>query len=128
MEAAICSVCAVISIGLNYWLIPVWGMIGAALAFAVSCTTVVLWEAVQLFFYSGIHALSRSCLGPLILGGALTILATELKIWSLWAALALIVGGYLVAIFLLFLDQEDKQILAVFTGRLKKTVYAHITL
>jgi len=123
-EALIFTVSAALSIGLNFLLIPRWGMLGAALAFAASASVMAVWNALQLYFYSGIHSLSKGFLGPIILSMALTTLAVELKTWSAPGALVVLFGGYLACLFRFFLDGEDKKILASFSGKLKRLVYA----
>jgi len=112
---------------LNWWLIPIWGMIGAAVADAVSIALLNIVGLLQIRFLVKLWPYDRRYFKGIIAGlgsaGAIFLvgfLPMDAVIWRL-----LVVGIVAVLVFALILywqglDQEDEIIFSAFRARLAR--------
>jgi O-antigen/teichoic acid export membrane protein len=106
----------ILNLGLNVWLIPRWGIVGAAFATGISIVVYNLMALVQVRIFLGLHPWNFRYLPVLISGAA------SLIIWSVlpkavvpWPLLALAMITTYAGCFLLFgLDSADRLVLDAF--------------
>lgn len=107
----------VLNIGLNLWLIPSHGMVGAAIAWSASLAIVNLSRLAQVHYYlgvmpfgigaaKGIVAASAAAVAGLVLRSAFTSAALEL-----WVGGAACVLTYVAVLLILRLEPTDKTML-----------------
>ncbi|MDY6867097.1 MAG: oligosaccharide flippase family protein, partial [Chloroflexota bacterium] len=112
-------VTVILNIGLNILFIPIWGLIGAAIAALVAAVTVNLLRLFEVFFVVRMHPYNISFLKPIF--AAITAWAILLIFRSfafdlnnpIFLALNILtlLGVYIAALLLLGLSQEDRAVL-----------------
>lgn len=105
----------VINIGLNIWLIPLYGIMGAAFATGLSMTIININRIISVFKLVGIQPYTKSFYKPLLAGGITFIifqLLTNYLDCNVESALCLLglLLIYIVVMLILGLDKEDKSI------------------
>ena len=116
-----------INIGLNYWLILKYGLIGAAIAGAASVVVINVLRVLEVWWTMRIHPFKLSFISPLVIGGGLfgaffllqRFLPTTSLLFSLGMGL-LFSLIYLLAVLNIFLDKEDRFVLQAIKSRLLK--------
>jgi len=113
-----------IALALDFWLVPVYGLMGAAAAGAFVIASVNIVRLGEVWFLMRMHPFSRAYFKPLV--AALPALAVGL-LWRQWLPLhsfvylvlaCLVVGGlYLVALLMLGLDQGDRVMIEALRAR-----------
>lgn len=125
-----------LTVGLNLWLVPRWGLIGAAVAQGVMLATVNILGLAEVRWILKLHPYSKSYRKPLLAGAvatAVTCLALQLVISLDIAANAhhlirFVVGifsllaSYSVALLAQGLEAEDREMVTVFARRLKRSM------
>jgi O-antigen/teichoic acid export membrane protein len=114
-------------IGLNLLLIPVWGLVGAAVASSVARAAVNLLRLGQVYAIHRLLPYNVSFLKPVVAGLAALAAGWIMRRWILteetlfFAAInvVVLVAVYAAAIVLLGLDEEDRAVLSRIGGRLK---------
>ncbi len=109
-----------VNIGLNLWLIPQFGKLGAALATAISITVVQIALLIQVFKILRIHPFSvgqiKSLLAAtlILIIGMMGLQATKELSLNLVLHTFFLLSIYGLSLWLLGLDYEDKKILRAF--------------
>ncbi len=127
--ALVNSLVAFVSISLSAWfLIPVYGMTGAAISYAVTIVLINLLRIAELYLYEHIQPFNVSYLKPIIAGGIvyalMHIIVRQIDgepYIKLIAGSAIFLLLYIGLIWLFKLDKEDKYILSLITDRLSKS-------
>ncbi len=108
---------AIANVLLNYFLIPLMGINGAAVATSISISMVVIMNLVRLLKKSGLHPFTTSFIKPIIISSLLigAIMASGITTSSIWVALLILTAflasyGILV-VFSRSIEKEDIEIL-----------------
>jgi len=114
----------IVALALDFWLVPVYGLMGAAVAGAFVIASVNIVRLGEVWFLMRMHPFSRAYFKPLI--AALPAFAVGLM-WRQWLPLnsfvylvlaCLTVGGfYLVSLLMLGLDQGDRVMIEALRAR-----------
>lgn len=105
------------NIGLNMWLIPLWGKFGAATATAVSISVVEITQVAQVNKIMHMYPFSVGYFKPLgaaVVAAALGLGVLRLTKGSVWDIILIVVGVlaiYILVIVILGLSREDKVVL-----------------
>lgn len=111
------------NVGLNLWLIPEYGAIGAALAWTLSLGAVNLARLVEVYLIMGLVPFDLGTLKALASFVVASLVALGIRAWVPPGYQALVVGGialagaYLVTTLLLGLQPEERDVVAAFRGR-----------
>jgi O-antigen/teichoic acid export membrane protein len=111
------------NVGLNLWLIPEYGAIGAALAWTLSLGAVNLARLVEVYLIMGLVPFDLGTLKALASFVVASLVALGVKAWLPPGYLALVVGGiglagaYLVTTLVLGLQPEEREVVAAFRTR-----------
>lgn len=106
-----------LNIGLNIWLIQAYGMLGAAIATAVSIGLVNLAKLIEVKIFLGFQPYDKKYLKPLLVGGGIFLLYVlllnniDLSGFRWVPALLILAVGYFAILFLLGFEQDDKIVL-----------------
>lgn len=119
----------VLAVGLNVYLIPRWGLMGAAVAVFVSIAIMNVLRMVQVYVIYRLLPFNRMLLKPFIAGfGALSavllldqILTIEQNILSLMIGLALVIIVYSGILQILGLPEDDKLVINRTISKIKKS-------
>jgi O-antigen/teichoic acid export membrane protein len=114
---------AALNIALNVWLIPVFGVIGAAIATGLSIVIVNIVRVIGIYKLIGIQPYTRKYFKPLLGSGLVILLLLFLTNWSginiHWAlSLALCPLLYVGFVVILGLENEDKVVLTAIRRKL----------
>ena len=115
-----------INIVLNYWLIPIYGISGAAIATGISQALENLARPLQVKVFFGIHPFEKKMLRPVFSGGVGLLVAIFIKTWlgvvglvtGLSIAVTSILVVYSLILYLFGLDEEDKIIIGALRKKL----------
>ena len=116
----------VLNVGLNLWLIPEHGLVGAAVASSVAMNVVAAVRIVQVYVIYGCHPFDWSQLKPL--SSAMLALAVGFgvmkfsplgPVWAKTAACVAFMPVYLGGLYVLGLDPEDRLLLNRAARRLR---------
>jgi len=114
---------AVINVGLNLWLIPIYGTVGAAVATAVSVTAINVVQYGQLRHLLGVTPFSLAYLRPLAAGLGAGLLGwavgAALEPWFLHGVAGMLVTGmtYIGLLLWIGLPEKDWEIMAPYLKR-----------
>jgi O-antigen/teichoic acid export membrane protein len=119
-----------LNVVLNYFLIMKYEMVGAAIATATTLVFLNLTFLIKVYHYYQVHPYNIKFLKPLFAGLAAGIIGLGLhslvEVSSKWAVLFLVivvfVCCYVIFLYLLGLDEEDRTILEVFSKRFSMVV------
>jgi O-antigen/teichoic acid export membrane protein len=120
---------AVADVGLSFVLIPVWGLTGAAVAWAVAAALQPVLSMVELAVLRRVHPFRRHYLVPLAITGVPLglLFATVLVAPPLWSLplLAFAIVGLFILVVLLSgsLDEGDRLLLEALEGLLGRRLY-----
>jgi O-antigen/teichoic acid export membrane protein len=99
-----------INVALNYFLIPIYGYFGAALAtfFSVICTNIV--QIVQIYKLFGFHAFDSKHVGCIALMGAIFAIAVAVNIFEIsnFKSILFLLSSALLILFSLTGTKEDR--------------------
>ena len=114
----------IVALALDFWLVPVYGLMGAAVAGAFVIASVNIVRLGEVWFLMRMHPFSRAYFKPLV--AALPAFVVGLM-WRQWLPLysfvylalaCLTVGGfYLVSLLMLGLDQGDRVMIEALRAR-----------
>jgi O-antigen/teichoic acid export membrane protein len=121
----------VLTLGLNFWLIPRWGLIGAAVASAAATAVVNLLRLVQAFFLFRFLPYNASFIKPLVAGAVSCVFAwavnqllpADANLIYAFIDILILCAVYVVMILLLGLSLEDRSVLARLYARVR-TVFS----
>jgi O-antigen/teichoic acid export membrane protein len=108
---------------LNLWLIPAYGIIGAAVAWAVSLAVVNVARVLQVRAVTGALPVTAGMLKGLLAGLAALLAGLVVRLlvpgWpaQLAVGLPVVAAGYLAAVLALGLSREDTMVLRTLTRR-----------
>jgi O-antigen/teichoic acid export membrane protein len=120
----------VLLLSLNFWLIPLWGSFGAAVAVTAAEVTVSLLQLIEIAVLHHVLPFGADFLKP-VLAAAIAIATSltagqwfppEASYWFVAANALLIVGSYAVAILALGLNPEERFLLSRARGRARALV------
>jgi O-antigen/teichoic acid export membrane protein len=120
----------VLNLLLNLWLIPAYGIVGAAVAWAVSLAAVNVARVVQVRSLIGALPVTAGLLKGLAAGAAAVVAGLLLRpvlphgVAGLIAGLAAIVVVYLATVLALRLDDDDRMVLRTLLRRGRRAVPA----
>lgn len=120
----------VLNIGLNLWLIPAYGIIGAAVAWAVSLAAVNVarvWQVRALIQALPVTpGMVKGLIAAVAAGAAGAVVRLLLPAWPAGTILGagVVVGGYLGALLALGLSREDVMVLRAVAGRRRRRLSA----
>lgn len=125
VELINCLTLAAMNIGLNYFLIRRFGLIGAAIATGLSVSLVNIARLVEIYWFHRIHPYKRSFWKPFAAGGVAAgtwlVLSRSIPVparfW--WIGIITVAAIYTVSIILLGLDDETRVVLRAVLGRLR---------
>lgn len=113
--------------GLNYWLIFQYGLIGAAIAGAISVVIINTLRVLEVWWTLKIHPFKLSFIPPAVIGfcaaSLIFMIQTFFRVESVWINLGMGILYcliYLFAVTNIFIDQEDQYVLDAFRRRLQK--------
>jgi O-antigen/teichoic acid export membrane protein len=114
---------AAVNVGLNVWLIQIYGILGVAIATGLSSVIVNVIRVIEVYKLIGIQPYTRKFLKPLLVAGAVILLLKLLTDWMgldfHWAiGLALCPVLYIGIMMLLGLEKEDTMIIQVLWKKL----------
>ncbi len=125
-----------VRIALGLWLIPRWGVVGAAVASSVALGGVNLARLAQVRVGLGIWGFDRACLRPAVVAAAAAGLAWLLTSW--WnpahgtirgiTGSAALLGLYGAGLWLYGLDRSDRAVLSAGLRRLRRWIGAAASL
>ncbi len=113
--------------GLNLWLIPAYGIMGAAAGATVSVVFINIIRVLQLYWIQNFRPFDRTQLKPILAaasGGLLTwLVSSQLPSDVVWAVatLLLFLACYLLVLRALGLEEEDRMALARIRERLRRS-------
>ncbi len=118
----------ILILSLSYLLIPIYGILGAAISYSITIVLINVLRITELYYFEKIQPFKLSYVKPII-AGALVYLLMFFVIHQFNGALymELIVGSvFYLALFFgmiwaLRLDGEDKYLIEIFFGKLKKS-------
>ena len=109
---------------LNYLLIPVYGITGAAVSYSVTIALVNLARVIELFVFEKIHPFKFSYLKPVVAGVAAFAIVFWIKnivvvpmYWEMVVGAICFIVLFISFVWILKLDSEDKYILQTVTGK-----------
>lgn len=111
---------AVVNVGLNLWLIPLYGIIGAAIATGLSTALTNIVRLAEVRILVGIQPYTRKLLKPLLAGGLvapLVIVAAEASPGLRSIELILSPFVYIISLLVFGLEAEDKRVLKALYSR-----------
>jgi O-antigen/teichoic acid export membrane protein len=113
---------AAVNVGLNVWLIQIYGILGVAIATGLSIAVVNIIRLIEVHKLIGIQPYTRKFLKPLFSAGVVVLLYRLLTDWANlnmhWAiTLSLCTLLYIVILFIMGLEREDKAILQAINRR-----------
>ncbi len=120
---------SILNISLNWFLIPIYGITGAALATGISTVALNIVMLLEVYLIFGIHPHSKKFIKPSVIGiiayGVLLFIINMLGDIDIRAKL-LIVTPLFLAVFVSMIyawgiDDEDRYVLSVFKGRFRKS-------
>ncbi len=120
------------NIGLNLWLIPIYGALGAALATGISLMLIHIARLVEVLKILYITPYDKRFIKPILAGLIMAIGAIFFKliirsftswIW-IFLGLSLLVIVYIAILYAIGLDQEDKIVLSAVKRKLLKTNFS----
>ena len=117
-------VLASLNVILNILLIPVYGILGAAVATGISICLVSLTQLVEVYICFKMHPYKRSLLKPIASGLIAVVLWWLLNLiipfdgFTWIAGIGIFIAFYLTALWLLGFDREDKTVLRALKRRL----------
>ena len=120
------SVWLAANVGLNVWLIPLYGIVGAAVAATSSMVVANMVRLVQIYRIHHIHPLRRPLLKPLLAAGvpAVSLLLLRdhfvLESRAVIVTLVLFLGIYLGLLWLFRLEAEDRALLDRLWSRVRR--------
>ncbi|HIE13807.1 TPA: hypothetical protein EYP70_00890, partial [Candidatus Bathyarchaeota archaeon] len=106
-----------VNIGLNIWLIPIWGKLGAAIATALSLSGIAIVQLIQVVRILNIHPLSIHYIKPLSSAVAAAVFGLGIRSFVGVSAISLIMATiaifvvYALGVLILGLNRDDKLIL-----------------
>jgi O-antigen/teichoic acid export membrane protein len=119
------AVMVTLNIVLNFLLIPIYGILGAAIATGVSYAVINVARIVEVYILLRVHAYDTNYHKPFVAGFAvvlftmfLSMLGISRQYWVVQVAVLSIV--YFVVIYFLGLEQEDKMIWEAIKKRINK--------
>lgn len=121
------ALAAVLTVALNWYLVPRWGMVGAAAASSTAFTVFALMEQVQVYRIARLQPLSRDYLKAITASvpsaGIVFLIvrhaAGTFRVWELAGAALAYAGIYLLFLFLLHaFDETDVELLKSAEGKL----------
>jgi O-antigen/teichoic acid export membrane protein len=115
------------TLGLNFLLIPTWGLLGAAVASLVAVALINLLRLLEVFILLRMLPYNLTFVKPILAGLAAWAVAwavghtfaTQVNVFYVLGNIALLVAIYGGVILLLGLSQEDRAVLASVTGRMR---------
>lgn len=112
----------VTNIVLNFWLIPRYGILGAAIATGISYAVINLARIVEVFALLRIHPYDSHYHKPFIAGLAVLLLSVSLSAWSItglyWIFTTVVLAVvYVGVLYFLGVGYEDKMIWATIKSR-----------
>ncbi len=118
-----------LNVGLNYLLIPEYGILGAAWGTGLSLIAVNLLRLIEVYYLVQVHPFSRAFSKPLFSGLAALILMVITSKWmamtnhylDLLIGTCLFLGVYSLGLFLFGVDEEDMAILDKLRNKLTKS-------
>lgn len=113
---------ALVNVALNYFLIPRYGIIGAAVASFVCVATICIVEVIQIYYLFKIHPFRFDLIKPLGAGIFVSLITffflhfgiinlTRMNIFLLGGLILLFIGFYCVSIIILRLSDEDRWVI-----------------
>jgi len=122
------SLALLINVGANLYLIPRYGIMGAALGTAVAMLTLTVMRLAEIKIYLHMHPFTLKYAKPFIAGlvgwgscALINRLAPDLPtVVHLLGGMALYSGIYLGALYLLGFDEDDKSVLQAVRRKLKR--------
>ena len=116
------TIAFVFNFSLNYYLIPLYGNLGAAYATLITMTLVGLLRSIQVRLYLKMNFLSSKMIKPLVAGTATYFCLIQTKIYfeNIHYFMELIVGClsciaiYSLLIWIMKIEEEDKSFIAGF--------------
>ena len=113
-----------LNLGLNYWLIPIHGGVGAAMATAITLSAWSLWRLIEVWWLLKCFPFSKSMLGILFIGTVVTILA-KIGLHDTGIAIRTISAMGLIFIFILGSftvagEEADREVIKSIRQRLNK--------
>jgi len=125
------AVMLVLNIALNLWLIPVHGILGAAMATGVSFSLINVARIVEVYKLLGMHPYDTSYHKPLVAGVVVLLLSAFLAMSGVlrthWViSMVTLSLAYFIVLYLLGLGHEDEMIWAAVKRRIG-SLYASVT-
>jgi len=128
IELANILILGLINIVLNYFLIPAFGILGAALATGASYTLINISRLIEVYLLYKIHPYKFSYF-KIILAGIASVGATllfknliQLKGWLQLLEVAILLIIYIIIIFILGLDKEDHVVLKAVRNKINFSI------
>jgi len=113
-----------LNIGLNLWLIPVYGILGAAVATGTSYAVINVARIVEVYKLLRMHPYDTNYHKPFVAAFVVLLLSALLSMWNTsgpyWIiAMAALSLAYFVVLYLLGLEHEDKMIWETIRKRIR---------
>jgi len=109
---------------LNYFMIPAFGITGAAISYSVTIVLVSLIRVIELFVFEKIHPFKFSYLKPVVAGVVAFAIVFWLKnlvivsmYWEMVVGAIIFIVLFISFVWILKLDSEDKYILQTVMGK-----------
>ena len=116
-----------LNIVLNYFLIPVYGIIGAAIATGISYFTMAAMVGIEAYFTTRINPFKSNCIKVVFIALVMLLIMVLLKVYSISNIFYLVITGLsFLAIYFVFLfitksfDEEDIMIINSLLQKFKK--------
>lgn len=113
------------NIGLNMWLIPLWGKLGAAVATAISISSVEIMALIQVTRSLGMHPFSAGYIKPFGAAAVATAIGlgilgfAKVSVFNLIVAVASVLSIYIILVWVFGLASGDKMVLRAIWERIK---------
>jgi len=114
-----------VNIALNLWLVPLFGIFGAALATGVSFTVISAVRIAEVYVFLQMHPYDTNYHKPFIAAAAVILLGVVLSPWIMatpyWIiGMATLFVIYFVVLFFLGLEYEDQMIWETIKRRIRR--------
>ena len=115
----------ILNIALNLWLVPLYGIFGAALATGTSFTVISAARIVEVYVFLQMHPYDTNYHKPFVAAAAVILLGVVLSRWTMAApywiiAMAVLFVVYFVVLFFLGLEYEDQMIWATIKRKVRR--------
>jgi O-antigen/teichoic acid export membrane protein len=103
------------NVALNFWLIPIYGILGAAMATGASYAVINIARLVEVYMLLRIHPYDTNYHKPFVAGFAVILLSVLLLIFNvsqtIWLfGMVILIIIYFIVLYFLGLEYEDKMI------------------